>query len=75
MNIRCEVKLIQIFGKLADIRRARWLCQLADGAEFLEICIQKICARLTQPVQSVTSICISPQGGILARRIARSILI
>ena len=36
MDIWCEIKLIEVFCQLTDIRRARWLCQLADRAAFQE---------------------------------------
>ena len=37
MNIRCEIKLIEVFCQLADICRTRRFRHLADRAELLEI--------------------------------------
>ena len=42
VDIWCEIKLIEVFCQLTDIRRARWLCQLADRAELLEILFLEI---------------------------------
>ena len=47
VDIWCEIKLIEVFCQLADICCARWLCQLADRAELLEILFLEIGTYLT----------------------------
>ena len=46
MDIGSKIELIQIFSQLAEIRCARWLCQLTDRAELFKIVLTEICTRL-----------------------------